>query len=56
MTDLTNRSVEQVNVLIQKYGQLLEVADARKKEDIPVLAIIFDVGINHINANHKDIP
>jgi len=56
MTDLTNKSIEEVNILIQKYAQLLDVSDAKKQDDIPVLAIIFEIGINYINTNHKDLP
>ncbi|MBN1637323.1 MAG: hypothetical protein JW866_00015 [Ignavibacteriales bacterium] len=56
MIDLTNRTVEEVQALIQKYGQLLEVSDIKNHNDIPILAIIIDIGINHINDNYKDIP
>lgn len=55
MTDLTNRTAEEVNALIQKYATLLEVADAKKREDLPILAIIFDVGINYIKTTHNDL-
>ena len=55
MIDLTNRTTEDVNKLIQKYATLLEVADMKKQDDAPLLAIIFDVGINFIKANHNDL-
>jgi len=55
MTDLTNRRAEEVNALIQKYATLLEVTDAKKREDLPILAIIFDVGINYIKTTYNDL-
>jgi len=56
MTDLINKSIEEINALIQKYRELLEISDIRNHNDIPILAIIFDIGINHINTNYNDTP
>lgn len=55
MIDLTNRTTEEVNGLIQKYTSLLEVADLKKQDDVPILAIIFDVGISYIKTTHNNL-
>ena len=53
MTDLTNKSAKEVNEFIQIYTPLLEYA--RHKEDIPLLAIIFDISIKYIKEKHNNL-
>lgn len=55
MTDLTNRTVEEVNVLIQKYAQVLEVSEVKNILDAQILVIIIDVAIQYINQNYSDL-
>jgi hypothetical protein len=55
MTDLTNRSAKEVNEFIQIYTPLLEHADAKHKEDIPLLAIIFDISIKYIKEKYNNL-
>lgn len=55
MTDLTNRTAEEVHGFVQIYKPLLEIAGIRKIEDIQILAIIFDVSINYIKKNHNEL-
>jgi hypothetical protein len=49
MIDLTNRSVEDVNALIQKYASVLELI---KPQHQPSMAVILEVGINHVKENY----
>jgi len=51
MIDLTNRTVEEINGLIQKYTPLLELF-VRQQNHIPYLAVVIDVGINHLKTNY----
>jgi hypothetical protein len=52
MIDLTNKSVDEINGLIQKYAQVLETVLHKEQ---PYLAYIIDIAINHIEANHKNV-
>jgi len=54
MIDLTNKSVEQINELIQKYTPVLELF-IEKEEHIPYLAYIIDLGVNHIKTKHNNL-
>jgi hypothetical protein len=53
MIDLTNKSIDEVNALIQKYSAVLELI--KIQEYVPYLAVIIDTGINHIQENHKSL-
>jgi hypothetical protein len=53
MIDLTNRTVEDVNALIQKYASLLELI--REKQQIPYLAVVLDIGINHVKETYPTL-
>jgi hypothetical protein len=55
MTDLTNRTVEEVNQLIQKYAPVLELSHAKSKEEIPILAIIYDISVKYIKDWHNNL-
>lgn len=55
MTDLTNRSVQEVNELIQKYAPLLEVSNVKTVPDAQIMAIVIDIAIKHIEEKHKNI-
>lgn len=52
MIDLTNKSVEEINGLIQKYAPLLELT--KNKKEIPYLAYVLDIAIKHIETNHNE--
>jgi hypothetical protein len=52
MIDLTNKSVDEINELIQKYAPLLELT--KNKKEIPYLAYVLDVAIKYIETNHKE--
>jgi len=54
MIDLTNRTIEEVNGLIQKYASVLELVKPPQQQ--PYLAVIIDVGIKHVKENHQDLP
>lgn len=53
MIDLTNRTIEELNGLIQKYA--LVVGLFRPPEQ-PYIAYIVDIAVNHIKATHNDLP
>lgn len=51
MIDLTNKTDDEINALIQKYELALSVFS--EKERIPALALIIEIGINHINDKYN---
>lgn len=53
MIDLTNKTVEEINGLIQKYTSVLELIE--EQERIPYLAYIIDIAVNHIKNAHSDL-
>ncbi len=55
MIDLTNRSVEGVNELIQKYAPILKLSRTKSKEEIPILAVIYDISIKYIKDWHNNL-
>jgi hypothetical protein len=55
MTDLTNRTIKEVDELIQKYNQLLEVSGVKTLIDAQILVIIIDVAIKHIEEKYKNL-
>lgn len=54
MIDLTNRTVEEINGLIQKYTPLLELF-VRQQNHIPYLAVVIDVGINYLKTTYNQM-
>jgi hypothetical protein len=52
MIDLTNKSVDEINGLIQKYAQVLETVPHKEQ---PYFAYIMDIAVNHIETNHKNL-
>ncbi len=50
--DLTNKSVDEINGLIQKYASVLELL---KPQDQPYFAYIVDIAIKHIETSHKNL-
>lgn len=55
MTDLTNRKVEEVNALLQKYTPILEVSNIKTLQDAQIFVIIIDVAIKHIEEKHREL-
>jgi hypothetical protein len=55
MTDLTNRSAQEANELVQKYTLLLEYSGVRTVIDAQLFAIMLDVAIKYLQENHKDL-
>lgn len=52
MIDLTNKTVDEINGLIQKYAPLLELT--KNKKEIPYLAYVLDIAIKYIEEKHKE--
>jgi hypothetical protein len=55
MIDLTNKSIDQINTLIQKYTPVLELYVRHHEKHIPILAHIIDLAVNHTKTNHNDL-
>lgn len=55
MTDLTNRSVEEVNGLLQKYNQILSVAELKSLEDAQLFAIMVEISVNYIREKYGEL-
>ncbi len=55
MIDLTNKSVEDVNILIQKYADVLNVSNIKTINDAQMLAIVIDEAINYIKEKYNEI-
>lgn len=60
MTDLINKvdkllkeDIDTIQAIVTKYSSVLQLTKTEK--DIPYLAYIIDVSVNHINKNHKDL-
>jgi len=53
MLDITNRTIDDVNLLIQKYNSVLEVI--KYKERIPYIAVIIDIAIKYINEKYTEL-
>jgi len=53
MIDLTNKTIDEVNGLIQKYANVLELI---KPQYQPFMAVILDIAITHVKTNHPDLP
>lgn len=54
MNDLiNNRTIDEVNILIQKYAGVLELI--KQQEEIPYLAIVIDVGVKYVKEKHNDL-
>lgn len=52
MIDLTNKTVDEINGLIQKYASVLELV--KNKKEIPYLAYVLDTAIKYIEENYKE--
>ena len=55
MTDLTNRSVEEVNGLLQKHTPILNVAELKSLEDAQLFAIMVEISINYIKEKYDEL-
>jgi len=53
MIDLTNKTVEEINGLIQKYSNVLQLF---KPQEQPHFAYIINVAVNHIKENYPELP
>ena len=52
MIDLTNRTVDEINALIQKYASVLELL---KPQHQPYLAVVIDVGVKYVKEKYQDL-
>lgn len=55
MTDLINKTTEETNILIQKYTPVLEVSGVKTVQEMQILSIIIDTGINYIKEKYNDL-
>jgi len=54
MIDLTNRTTDEINALIQKYTPVLELY-IKQQNDIPYLAVVIDVGVNYLKTTYNQM-
>jgi hypothetical protein len=52
MIDLTNKNIDEINALIQKYASVLELI---KPETQPYLAYIIEIAYNYLQEKYKDL-
>jgi len=52
MIDLTSKTIDEINALILKYAQALEII---RLSDQPYMAYIINVACTHLEAQHKDL-
>lgn len=55
MIDLTNRSVEEVNGLLQKYTPILNVAELKSLEDAELFTIMVEISVNYIKEKYCEL-
>lgn len=53
MIDLTNKTLDEINALIQKYAPVLELT--KHINHIPILAYIYDISINYIKESYSGL-
>jgi hypothetical protein len=53
MIDLTSKSADEINLLIQKYTPVLELV--KETGHIPHLAYIFELGVNYIKGKYNEL-
>jgi hypothetical protein len=61
MIDLTNKvdeliktDIDSIQAIVNKFATILQ--ETKSEKDIPYLAYIIDISVNHINNHHKNIP
>lgn len=52
MIDLTNKNVNEINALIQKYANVIQMF---KPQEQPYFAYIIEIASNHIKESHINI-
>ena len=55
MTDLTNRTAQEVNELIQKYAPVLEVSGIKTVIDAKILVILVDIAVKYIEEKYANL-
>ena len=60
MTDLINKvdiliksDINTIQGIVNKYASVLQ--EVKSEKQVPYLAYIIDICVNHINQNHKDL-
>ncbi len=52
MIDLTNKTTDEINSLIQKYASILEIINPK---DQPHFAVTIDIAYHHLTEKHSDL-
>ena len=55
MIDISNKTIDELNILIGKYASALEQLPANERDSIPYLAVIFDIAIPYIEVKYPDL-
>jgi len=53
MINISDKTEEELNTLIQKYASVLQLV--RDRQQIPHMALILDHAVTYINENHSDL-
>ena len=53
MIDITNKSTEEINLLIQTYSHVLEIV--KYQEKVPYIAVVVDIAFKHIANCYNDL-
>lgn len=55
MRDLTSRTIQEINELVQKYKHVLEISGIKTIDNIKIFAVVIDIAIKHIEEKHSNI-
>lgn len=55
MIDLSNKTNEDINAIIQKYQKIVEVIYMKYPNEFPYLITAIDLGVNYVNTKYNEI-
>jgi hypothetical protein len=55
MIDISNKTIDELNVLITKYASALEQIPKNERDAIPYLAVVFDIAVPYIKEKYPDL-
>jgi len=55
MIDLTNKNIDEINILVQKYSPVFETFETIKPETQRCLAYIIDIAYNYLQEKYNDL-
>ena len=55
MIDISNKTIDELNVLIGKYAAALEQIPKNERDSIPYLAVIIDIAVPYIKEKYPEL-